>query len=128
MERTAFNQFNRIVGTGYYDASNMVWKTAKCTVTVNLAQPKLKKAASAEKGKIKVSWSKVFGATGYIVYKKSGKEWKKLATVKSPTVSYTDKGLTSGKKYTYTVAAYKKKDGKTYTSGYNQTGVSAKVK
>lgn len=132
----------RIVPTGYYYPSKTAWKAAVQSTyefagipwkeieskKVTLSQPKLKKAASAAKGKIKVTWSKVSGATGYIVYKKSGKEWKKLATVKSPTVSYTDKGLTSGKKYTYTVAAYKKKDGKTTTSTYDKTGVSTKAK
>lgn len=103
-------------------------KSAKCTVTVNPAKPKLKKAASAEKGKIKITWEKAAGAGGYIIYKKSGNIWKKLETVKSSITSYTDKGLTSGKKYNYTVKAYKTVSGTTYTSDFDKTGVSAKVK
>lgn len=103
-------------------------KSAKCTVTVNPEKPKLKKAASAEKGKIKITWEKVAGAGGYIIYKKNGDSWKKLETVKSSITSYTDKGLTSGKKYTYTVKAYKTVSGTTYTSDFDKTGVSAKVK
>lgn len=105
------------------------WKKASGTPTITLAQPKLKKAASSERGKIKITWEKVSGADGYVIYKKSGESWKKLASVSgASTVSYTDKGLTSGKKYTYSVAAYKKSGKTTYTSSYNKTGVSAKVK
>ncbi len=67
-------------------------------------------------GYINVSWNKISGAKGYVIYKKTGSgSYKKLATIKSgSTVSYKDKSVKSGTKYTYYVKAY---NGSTY-SGY----------
>jgi fibronectin type 3 domain-containing protein len=65
-------------------------------------------AASASS--IKVSWKKISGASGYKVYRatSSGGTYTKVCTAKSAgTVSYTDTGLTSGKKYYYKVRAYR---------------------
>ena len=57
---------------------------------------------------VQVKWSKVTGATGYIVYRKgAGKGWGRIADIKSgSTVSYTDTTAASGTTYTYTVRAY----------------------
>lgn len=102
--------------------------TAKCKVTVALAVPKLKTAKSAAAGKIKITWAKSAGADGYIVYRKKGADWIKLKTVDKSTTTFTDTKLTSGKKYTYTVKAYKKVNGKTYTSDFDTAGIAAKAK
>lgn len=81
---------------------------------------------NAGKKKAVVKWDKVDGATGYIVYYKSDKKgsWKKLKDTKS--TSYTKKKLKSGKKYFFTVKAYKKYKGKTYTG--NSGTMKVKVK
>jgi fibronectin type 3 domain-containing protein len=84
-----------------------------------LAQPSNLKASSAGYNSVKVTWSKVSGATAYVVYRKNGSSWKSLKKV--TTNSYTDTGLTTGTSYTYTVRAYKS----SIYSTINTTGVSA---
>ncbi len=72
-------------------------------------------------GAVNVSWGKISGAKGYVIYKKTGSgSYKKLTTVKSgSTVSYKDKSVKNGTKYSYYVKSY---NGSTY-SGY-KSGVS----
>ena len=74
--------------------------------------------------KATVSWNKVNGATGYIVYYKTSANgsWQRLKTTTG--TSYTKTGLTSGKTYYFTVKAYKTTGGKTY----NGTFVTKSVK
>lgn len=64
---------------------------------------------------IKVSWSKVSGASGYYVYRSKNKgSFKKIKTISSGnTLSYTDTAATTnGAKYRYRIVAYGK-SGKT---------------
>ena len=70
---------------------------------------------------VKVSWSKISGASGYYVYRRTpGGSFKKIATIKKgSTVSYTDKNVSNGKKYEYTVKAYSG----SYTSYYKKDGI-----
>lgn len=68
-------------------------------------KPTVKNAASG----MTASWSKVTGATGYIVYRRqktsSGwSDWTKLTTTKS--LSYTDKTAKVGTDYRYAAVAY----------------------
>ena len=51
---------------------------ASCTVTVRLATPVVK-AASASYNRVKVSWKKIPGADGYLIYRKNTSgNWKNL--------------------------------------------------
>ena len=72
-----------------------------------LADPTVSSASNITAG-VQVKWSKVTGATGYIVYRKTGTgSWSRVADIKSgSTVSYIDKTAKSGTTYTYTVRAY----------------------
>ena len=81
------------------------WKTTK--TIKRLADPTVSSASNITAG-VQVKWSKVTGATGYIVYRKNGSgSWNRVADIKSgSTVSYTDKTAKSGTTYTYTVRAY----------------------
>ena len=67
---------------------------------------------------IKLSWSKVTGAEGYMVYRKTGSgSYSKIATVKGSTkVTYRDSSAQKGKKYTYKVKAYKSKTYSAYSN------------
>ncbi len=84
-----------------------------------LATPTLKSATSAYGG-LKVTWSKVAGASKYIVYRKAngGTEWTNLGSTKSN--SYVDKTAKSNTKYYYTVKACYGD----VTSYYNTKGIA----
>lgn len=79
---------------------------------------------------IEIRWKARPKATGYVIYRKTDDTaWKKIKTVGNVT-SYTDKSLTGGKAYSYTVRALSKANAKagipkTLYSIYNKTGVKA---
>ena len=86
---------------------------------VFLTQPTVK-FANASNG-IKVSWSKVTGATGYTVYRSQlvdGKwsSWKNMGTAKKDKSSWVDKSVVSGVQYKYTVRACYNKIKSSYTN------------
>lgn len=90
--------------------------------TINyVATPKLTSLTNGTSGAV-LKWGAVKGATSYRVYRKAAGEsgWKNIGTVK--TASFTDKNVTNGKTYTYTVRAV---DGSNL-SAYNTTGTSIK--
>ena len=65
------------------------------------------KSSKVKKTSIKITWSKVKKAKGYIVYgNKCGKKYKKIKTVKG--TSYTQKKLKKGTYYKYLIMAYDK--------------------
>ena len=66
----------------------------------SLATPKISKAESVYGG-VKLTWGKVSGAAKYRVYYKGSKGWTKLTD--TTATSFTDKDVSSGKNYTYTV-------------------------
>lgn len=88
----------------------------------SLATPKISKAESINGG-VKISWGRVNGAARYRVYYKGSKGWRRLADTTS--TAYTDKAVSSGKNYTYTVRCISA-DAKRFTSGYNGKGKSIK--
>ncbi len=88
----------------------------------SLATPKISKAESVYGG-VKLTWSKVKGAEKYRIYYKGSKGWTRLADTTS--TAYTDKAVSSGKNYTYTVRCISA-DAKRFTSGYNGKGKSIK--
>lgn len=80
----------------------------------------------AGKKKAVITWEKAKGATGYTVYYKTKAKgsWKKLKNIKK--TSYTKTKLKSGKTYFFTVKAYKKYKGKTYTGSSRTRKVKIK--
>lgn len=82
-----------------------------------LAKVKNLKAEVASYNSIKLTWSKASEATSYYVYRATSKTgtYKKIATVSG--TAYTDKKLTTGKKYYYKVVAIKKVGKNIFKSG-----------
>lgn len=93
-----------------------------CKNRVYLEAPEAVSVKSTKSG-VTFKWSKVSGASGYYVYRKTGSgSYTKIATVKGSTkVSYLDKTAKKGKTYRYYVKAY---------SGSNKSanGSSLKIK
>ena len=96
-----------------------------------ISTPVLNKTKISNTG-IEVSWGTVSGASGYVIYRKTGTEsWKWISTVTG--AKYTDTSAKfDGTEYSYTVRAYKGKfnDAKQnqysceYWSYYDTVGVS----
>jgi 3D (Asp-Asp-Asp) domain-containing protein len=88
-------------------------------VVEKIAAPVYKARAKADgRSHIKINWSKVKNADGYTVYRseKADKPGKKIYTTdKTSKKSYKDKTASVGKKYWYTVKAWKKVNGKRET-------------
>ncbi|KIR02567.1 hypothetical protein P261_01382 [Lachnospiraceae bacterium TWA4] len=89
-----------------------------------LAMPSVT-TAKAKKG-VTVKWSKIKGASGYYVYRKTARgSWKQIKKITSgSTVKYTDTTTKKGTTYYYTVRAY---SGST-KSAYKTAGASAKAR
>ena len=85
----------------------------------DLKSPTLQSISNTNTG-IKLSWSKVSGATQYYVYRKTtSTSWSKIKTITSgSTISYTDTSVKAGEKYTYTVRAHNEN----VTSSYDAVG------
>ncbi|MBO5725757.1 MAG: Ig-like domain-containing protein, partial [Clostridia bacterium] len=79
-------------------------------------------SASSSASAIKLTWKKVTGATGYMVYNSS----KTLLKDCGNTLTNTFTGLKAGTSYTYYVRAYRTVGGKKYYSGYTKVSMSTK--
>lgn len=90
----------------------------------SIAKPKLNSAKSTSKKKIKVSWSKVGGASGYQVmwstYKNFSKNYK-TKSVKAKSLSKTVTAAQSKRVYYVRVRAYKTISGKKVYSQWSST-------
>lgn len=101
------------VGEEYTVCVNKI--TAKKTTVSNVK--------STGYNKLKVTWKAVPGATSYDIYRSSSKNgsYSKVKTIDDvKTVSWTDKGVTTGKTYYYKIKATVALEGGTSkTSGYS---------
>lgn len=86
-----------------------------------LLTPELSTASNVFGG-ITVQWKRVANAKGYRIYRKPpGGSWVQIGTVRSGgTLSYTDKTVSSGSNYVYTVRAYYD----SILSRYDSTGLT----
>lgn len=108
----AFNE----AGAGSYNKTGLS--------ILHITTPTLKKIENAT-ASVKITWSKVENADGYVLYRKSlgEKSWERIAVIKNgSTTSYKDTKVVSGNSYSYTIKAY---DGRTYSSFY-ANGISIK--
>lgn len=126
---TAFTHTGLVCGTTYYYTVAAYRNSVKSkynsgvAVTIVPSTPKVNKVEAVGAKSIKITWSKVSGATGYALYRSTSQtgSWTRLATVKG--TSYTDSTAIPGTTYYYTVKAYVTANGKNHYSGYVKTGV-----
>ncbi len=103
-------------------------KTSSCDkkgLTIRrLTNPSMLSASGTRSG-IKVKWKKVKSAVTYDIYrKKKGGKYKKIATVKSNKLNFTDKTAKKGTTYYYTARACSG----IYKGSYTEPGVQGKRK
>ena len=87
------------------------------------AVPGSVKAARISSAKIKISWGKVAGASGYEVYRALSNtgSYSKITTItRGSTTSYLNKSLIKGKTYYYKIRAYKTVGGKKIFGSYSK--------
>lgn len=100
----------------YYGAfKTITFATKPTTPTITVS--------SSTKGRAKISWKRISGATGYEVYAATSQKgsYKRIAMIlKGTTVSYTNKSLRSGRTYYYKVRAYRTVNGKKVYSSYSK--------
>lgn len=94
--------------TYWSDSKRITVKTAAVSNTKSV------KATALDNCKIKLSWDKVSGAGGYVVYKQVDGEWKKVKSTTS--TSYTVSNLSAKTSYKFLVKTYLKVSGKYYYS------------
>ena len=96
-----------------YGSFSRTLKTA--TAPSKVTGVKVKKSS---KTKIKLSWKKTKGASGYAIYMKTGNgKYKRVKTItKGSTARYSKTKLKKGRKYTFKIRAYKKADKNIYGS------------
>lgn len=109
-------------GINYYGSFSNVVKTSTATKipVVNLTQSK--------STQVKVSWDKVEGATGYVVYYKTSPEaeWKALTQSTYNNTTYTKSYLNKGQKYYFSVKAVKLYNGIKLKSGMTSKSITLK--
>lgn len=106
-----------ITGIGNYSGS------LAQTYNIRLGKVEISEIYAVTYNKIKLSWNKVTGASGYKIYRSTSADGKMVLckTITSgSTLSYTDTGLTNGRRYYYKVIAYRTVNGARQYSYYSQ--------
>ena len=102
-DKTAVSGMNYTYTVRAYTGNVISGFDAKGLSILYLSMPALNSANASANG-IEVKWSKVPGATTYRVYRRVGNSsWTRIAEVTS--TAYTDKSVSPGASYTYTVRA-----------------------
>lgn len=111
---------------GYYVDSETIVAYSSFSHVVSavteLNQPSLT-AKYIGKTKVKLTWKKVNGASGYQIYKYNNnkRKYTKVKTIKTnSTKNWINKAAKTGSKVKYKIRAYKKVDGKNVYSAYSK--------
>lgn len=104
---TIGNKYSYVIRASRKTSSGYIYSPTSKAVTVkpNLLRPSTK--LKTLKGKQILSWKKVPGATGYVLYQKKGNDsFKKVKTVSARNLSYTFK-TSKNTTYSYRVVPYR---------------------
>ena len=106
---------NTSIGTGYAVVT-IEGKKVEVPFTIEFGKVTSFKATSTSYSTIKLTWNKVPGASGYVIYRtlSDADNYKKIKTITSgSTTSYSNTKLPLGESYRYKIRPYRKVDGKT---------------
>lgn len=136
--KTAHSYKKVTIASTYFEKGYTANKCSKCGAISNKKYTSLKtmsapKTSSNSTSSIKLSWGKVSGAKGYVVYQKKSGKWSRIKVTASN--SYTVSKLKSGTTYQFCVKPYTKSGtktiygnaSKTLTSSTNPAKVSFKL-
>jgi fibronectin type 3 domain-containing protein len=101
--------------------------SAVANTTTPPAVPSGLKAVSGSYNSIILTWKASAGATGYKIYRNTASTGSYQLIKTTASTSFTNTGLTMGKKYYYKVLAYKSNGGKDYASAYSSVVSSIPV-
>jgi len=104
---TIGNKYSYVIRASKKTSSGYIYSPVSKAVTVkpNLLRPSIK--LKTLKGKQTLSWKKISGATGYVIYQKKGNgSFKKVKTISSKNTSYTFKTAKNGT-YSYRLVPYR---------------------
>ena len=112
----------------YKDGNKTIWGDFNQTGVTKkpvTSAPKLVSVTSSTATNVTVKWETVSGANGYKVMRKANgsKTWSTIGTTNSKKLSYTDKKVSCGVKYHYTVRAYRNVSKKPVLGSYNSNGL-----
>ena len=111
---------------GIAGSSKEVTSAKYPTATVSTKPDTVNFKLTSAKKTVKITWDKVKGAKGYIVYYKTSPngKWIKLTTTNKTTFKQT--GLNRNTTYYYTVKAYRKVNGVQYNGGFTTKSIATK--
>ena len=104
---TMGNKYSYVIRASRKTSSGSIYSPASKAATVkpNLLRPSTK--LKTLKGKQTLSWKKISGATGYVIYQKKGNgSFKKVKTISSKNTSYTFK-TAKNITYSYRLVPYR---------------------
>ncbi len=104
---TIGNKYSYVIRASKKTSSGYIYSPASKAVTVkpNLLRPSIK--LKTLKGKQTLSWKKISGATGYVIYQKKGNgSFKKVKTISFKNTSYTFK-TAKNVTYSYRLVPYR---------------------
>ena len=107
-----------------YDSENIL---KNATIHYNVPQEVTNfKTTSTASNSVKLSWNKVSGASGYIIYRydNTKKTWVRVTKTTTNSNTYTISNLKAGTSYKFAVKAYKTVNGKEITSASYPTVTS----
>ena len=123
----AYRRVNGKVIWGRYDKKGLTVTIPKASNT-SVGTVRLGTISTISSTKVRLTWNKVPQASGYRVYRKTGNSvWKALKNGSAAAWACTDTTVKPGTKYTYTVRAYKRVNGKVIWGGYNKNGLSVSI-
>lgn len=98
------------------------WESNTVSGKTVLTAPGIIKCYAEAEGSAKLVWTPTEKAQGYILFRRSGKSWKRIRVIKKGSIAtFTDQKLQSGKSYRYKLRAYRKAGGKTVYSKYSNS-------